>query len=110
MKEGISMEEKSEEMLKISDEHLVMLTDFFKTLADPTRMKIIYALSQKEMCVQEIADAVEMTQTSISYQLRILRSMKLVRYEKKGQRVIYTLDDDHVSDIIHNTITHMEHN
>lgn len=94
----------------ILEEDLVYtLTEFYKILADNTRIKIIYALTKKELCVNEISDIVNMSQTAVSYQLRILRGARLVKYRKEGKMVFYSIDDEHVSQIINNTIIHLEH-
>ena len=78
-------------------------------MADYTRMKIIYALIEKELCVTEIAEIVNMSQTAVSYQLRILRGARVVKHRRDGKMIFYSIDDDHVSDIINITVTHLEH-
>lgn len=85
------------------------LTEFYKIMADYTRMNIIYALTKKELCVTEIAEIVNMSQTAVSYQLRILRGARVVKYRRDGKMIFYSIDDDHVSDIINITITHLNH-
>ena len=78
------------------DEILYDLSDFFKTLGDSTRMKILFVLFKTEMCVCDIAKLIGMTQSAVSHQLRILKSAKLVKYTKVGKTVYYELSDDHV--------------
>ena len=85
------------------------LSEFYKIMADYTRMKIIYALIEKELCVTEIAEIVNMSQTAVSYQLRILRGARVVKHRRDGKMIFYSIDDDHVSDIINITVTHLEH-
>ena len=85
------------------------LSEFYKIMADYTRMKIIYALIEKELCVTEIAEIVNMSQTAVSYQLRILRGARVVKHRRDGKMIFYSIDDDHVSDIINTTVTHLEH-
>ena len=85
------------------------LSEFYKIMADYTRMKIIYALIEKELCVTEIAEIVNMSQTAVSYQLRILRGARVVKHRRDGKMIFYSIDDEHVSDIINTTITHLEH-
>lgn len=85
------------------------LSEFYKIMADYTRMKIIYALIEKELCVTEIAEIVNMSQTAVSYQLRILRGARVVKHRREGKMIFYSIDDDHVSDIINITVTHLEH-
>lgn len=76
------------------------LAEIFKILGDETRVKILYILSQKELCVCDIADILEMNMPAISNHLRILRALRLVNYRKKGRQVYYSLDDDHIVDLI----------
>ncbi|MBR6515567.1 MAG: winged helix-turn-helix transcriptional regulator [Bacilli bacterium] len=85
------------------------LSEFYKIMADYTRMKIIYALIEKELCVTEIAEIVNMSQTAVSYQLRILRGARVVKHRRDGKMIFYSIDDEHVSDIINTTVTHLEH-
>ena len=85
------------------------LSEFYKIMADYTRMKIIYALIEQELCVTEIAEIVNMSQTAVSYQLRILRGARVVKHRRDGKMIFYSIDDDHVSDIINITVTHLEH-
>lgn len=84
------------------------LAEFFKVFADSTRMKIIYALIEKELCVCDIAAIVGTTQSAISHQLRILKQSKLVKYRKEGKIVYYSLDDEHISQIVKKGREHIE--
>lgn len=84
------------------------LAEFFKVFADSTRMKIIYALMEKELCVCDIAAIVGTTQSAISHQLRILKQSKLVKYRKEGKIVYYSLDDEHISQIVKKGREHIE--
>lgn len=90
-------------------EHLYDLSELFKSLGDQTRLKILFALSKNEMCVCDIAALLDMTQSAISHQLRVLRNVRLVRYHKVGKIVYYTLDDDHVNEIFKQGLDHVEH-
>ncbi|HHS98350.1 MAG TPA: ArsR family transcriptional regulator [Chloroflexi bacterium] len=81
----------------------------FKALSDPTRVRIISALSHRELCVHELAACLGMSQSAISHQLRTLREMRLVRRRKEGRHVFYTLDDDHIHDLFHQGLEHVEH-
>ena len=76
------------------------IAELFKVFADSTRMKIIYALMEEELCVCDIANIVQTTQSAISHQLRILKQSKLVKYRKEGKVVYYSLDDEHISQIV----------
>ena len=82
------------------DELLYDLADLFRVFGDSTRIKILYALHDSERCVQDIAEAVSLSQSAVSHQLRILKANKLVRFRREGKTVFYGLDDDHVRDII----------
>ena len=78
------------------DEVLYELADLFRVFGDSTRIKILYALHDSELCVQDIADAVQLSQSAVSHQLRVLKDSKLVRFRREGKTVFYALDDDHV--------------
>lgn len=77
------------------------LADFFKVLGDPTRLNILNTLLEDERSVGEIARLLEMTDSAISHQLKILKTHRLVKYSKRGKEVFYSLDDKHVFDILH---------
>lgn len=83
------------------------LAEFFKVFGDSTRIKILYALLAAEMCVQELADLLNMNQPAISHQLRILKQAHVVKYRKDGKFVIYSLDDEHVTQIIQQGLSHL---
>ena len=90
------------------DELIYDLAEFFKVFADSTRMKIIYALMNEELCVCDIAAIVGTTQSAISHQLRILKQSKLVKYRKDGKIVYYSLDDEHIAEIVKKGREHIE--
>lgn len=90
------------------DELIYDLAEFFKVFADSTRMKIIYALMNEELCVCDIAAIVGTTQSAISHQLRILKQAKLVKYRKEGKIVYYSLDDEHIAEIVKKGREHIE--
>ncbi len=94
---------------QLDDDLIYTLSEFYKNMSDPTRMKIIYALTIGELCVQDIANIVNMSQTAVSYQLRILRGARLVKFRREGKMIFYSIDDDHVSYIIKTTIEHLNH-
>nr|WP_297212912.1 metalloregulator ArsR/SmtB family transcription factor [Thermodesulfovibrio sp.] len=75
------------------------IAETFKVLGDLTRTKIIFALSQEELCVCDIANLLGTTKSAISHQLRILRNMRLVKYKKEGKMVFYSLDDEHIKNL-----------
>ncbi|MDR0304630.1 MAG: metalloregulator ArsR/SmtB family transcription factor [Chitinispirillales bacterium] len=88
-------------------ERLFLLADFFKMFSDSTRIRIIAALLNSEMCVCDIAFLLNMTKSAISHQLRMLRQTKLVKFRKKGKIVYYSLDDEHIKDIVETGLSHI---
>ena len=91
------------EVVKLSmpcDEELYDIAELFKVFGDSTRIKILYVLFKSEMCVCDIAQALSMTQSAISHQLRILKGAGLVKCKRDGKSMIYSLSDDHVRTII----------
>lgn len=91
-----------------TDEEINDLSETFKVFGDPTRAKILYVLEQSELNVSEIALCLNMTNSAISHQLRILRQAKLVKASKKGKEVYYSLDDEHVSLIFNCALAHVK--
>jgi len=83
---------------------------FFQVLADPTRVRIVKALADKAWCVSDLTQALDMDQPAVSHQLKYLRKMGLVRWEKKGRHVYYMLDDSHLLEILVSSIAHLECN
>ena len=90
------------------DEVLYELADLFRVFGDSTRIKILYALHDNELCVQDIANAVQLSQSAVSHQLRVLKDTKLVRFRRDGKTVYYALDDDHVRSILSWGMEHIE--
>ena len=90
------------------DETLYDLADLFRIFADSTRIKILYVLFESEMCVCDIAQLLNMTQSAISHQLRSLKQSKLVKYRREGKTVFYSLADHHVVTILAQGIDHVE--
>ena len=85
------------------------LADLFKVLGDPTRIRIVQQLLNKEMCVTDIAEAMCMGQSAISHQLRVLRQARLVAFRKEGKTVYYSLNDEHVVMLLSQGIEHVSH-
>lgn len=104
------MDEKLQEIMEQQpdDEILYDLAELFKIFGDSTRIKILYALSENELCVNDIAQVLNMTQSSVSHQLRILKDSKLVRFRREGKSIFYALDDEHVRNIINMGMEHVE--
>lgn len=90
------------------DEELYQLSELFKVFGDTTRIKILYALFKSKMCVCDIACVLGMTQSAISHQLKILKQAKLVKNQREGKQIIYSLDDDHIAKIISLGIEHVK--
>lgn len=90
------------------EEELFDLADFFKVFGDCTRIRILCALLYGEMCVCDIAEALSMTQSAISHQLRILKQAQLVRSRREGKTVYYMLSDDHIISILSQGLEHIE--
>lgn len=88
-------------------EVLFELADLFKVFGDSTRLRIMVTISDKEMSVLSIAEALNMEQSTISHQLRVLRQNKLVRVRREGKQIYYSLDDDHVKAIIDMGLDHV---
>lgn len=83
------------------------LAAFYGALADPTRVRIVSALRKGELCVGDLVMLLEKSQPAISHQLRILRSLRLVRAHRRGRRVFYALDDDHVRVLFEQGLEHL---
>lgn len=94
----------------ISEQIASGLAEVFKALGDPTRLKIIHTLLNKELCVHDIVQVLEMGQSAISHQLRYLRNLRIVKRRKVGKTVYYSLDDEHIEQIFVQMLQHMKHN
>ena len=83
------------------------IADLFKAFADPTRVQILSNLVGRELCVTDIAEAVELSQSAVSHQLRILKQMYLIKYRREGKNILYSLADDHVLTILQMGLEHV---
>lgn len=83
----------------LNDDIIIDVAELFKIFGDSTRIKIINVLLEEELCVCDIASRINVSQSAVSHQLRILKSSKLVKYRKDGNCIYYSLDDDHVKKI-----------
>ncbi len=88
---------------------LERLSELFKILGDLTRIKILWSLDNHEMCVCDIANVLNMTKSSVSHQLAVLRSAGIVKYRKAGKEVYYTLDDEHIKKLYEIGVEHIDH-
>ena len=89
------------------DEILVQLAETFRVLGDPTRVRILQALSLAELCVCDIASLLGTTKSAVSHQLRLLRSLRVVKYRKDGRIVYYSQDDSHVGNLLCEGLNHV---
>ena len=112
--ESCEVHEVHENLLKIVNEkmpeetELYDLAELFKVFGDSTRMRILFVLFEAEVCVCDLAEALNMTQSAISHQLRILKQNKLVKSRREGKSVFYSLADDHVRTIVDQGREHIE--
>lgn len=97
----------AEEDILPDEEMLYDLADLFKVFADTTRIKILYCLMGRQLCVADIALAVNATQSAVSHQLRILKQAHLVKFRRDGKNVIYELSDNHVYTMLSQGMTHL---
>lgn len=92
--------------MSLSSQTISEVTDLFKALSDPGRLKIIHALSDSEMSVTELAESLDVEQSSLSHQLKILKTVRLVSVRKEGRKRVYSLADDHVYTLLTQVISH----
>ncbi len=100
-------EAKKVEECQLDEAVLFDLAELFKIFGDSNRIRILYALSDAELCVSDIARMLGLSSSAVSHQLRILRASKLVRCRREGKIIFYMLDDDHVKDIINSGLEHV---
>jgi len=94
---------------KLPEEELLLdVADFFDALGNPTRLKILFALLEEELCTCDLSNITGLSVSAISHQLRILKDRKIVAYRKNGKNVFYHLDDEHVKEILNVALKHME--
>src|SRR5690349_16930860 len=91
----------------IAGETVEALAETFRILGDPTRVRIVDALADGELCVHEIADRVEISESAVSHQLRLMRTMRIVRGRREGRCVYYTLDDQHILSLFQQGLRHV---
>lgn len=84
------------------------LSDFFKVMGDSTRIRLLWALEEAEMCVNDLAVLLDMTKSAVSHQLKILRTAKLAKAEKRGKNVYYSLADEHVKIVLKMALDHVK--
>ena len=94
-------------MAVLEKETMEQIAELFKGFADPTRVHILSLLVEQELCVTDIADAVAISQSAISHQLRILKQMHLIKFRREGKNILYSLADDHVKTILQMGLEHV---
>ena len=97
----------AEQLRAMRTEELEVLAEFFRSFADPTRIRILNVLAGGEICVGDLANALEMTQSAVSHQLKVLRASRLIKSRRDGKQILYSLDDDHVHEILRSGIEHI---
>lgn len=102
------MNKKILDTSNISEDELYDLAELFKVFGDSTRIRILFVLFEKSLSVCDIANELNMTQSAISHQLKILKQSKLIKGQRDGKNIIYSLADDHVKSIISQGIEHVE--
>lgn len=102
-----AVNEVKETMLESTE--ILSLSAIFKAFGDPTRLKILHCLQQREMCVCCLSCALDMSQSAVSHQLRVLRNLRLVKHRKEGKNVYYSLDDEHIFRILEQGLEHIKH-
>lgn len=92
---------------ELTQEQYQDLGTLFKMFSDPTRLKILNALFQEELCVCDLSELLNMTQSAVSHQLSVLRQNRLIKYRRSGKNVYYSLDDDHIKMIFDAGLSHI---
>ncbi|HKB12808.1 MAG TPA: metalloregulator ArsR/SmtB family transcription factor [Vicinamibacterales bacterium] len=93
---------------RLDDESAAALAETFKVLGDPTRVRILDAIARAEVPVCDLAELLGVTQSAVSHQLRLLRSMRLVRSRRDGRHIYYTVDDDHIAKLFKQGLEHVQ--
>jgi ArsR family transcriptional regulator len=102
------MEDRAD-AVALSEEVIYDIADFYKVFGDSTRIRILYALMEKELCVGDLALELNMSPSAVSHQLRVLRQNDLVKFRKDGKTIEYSLDDSHVTVLLQQGLEHILH-
>ena len=94
--------------MEISRNDFQNLVEIFKLFADETRLRIICSILNKELCVCDLCELLNLNQSAVSHQLQLLRSSKLVKYKREGKHIYYSLKDEHIEDIIKIALEHVK--
>lgn len=92
----------------LSPDHVQSLADTFRVLGDPTRVRILDALRDGELCVNDLAARIALSESAVSHQLRLLRTMRLVRVRREGRLAFYAVDDHHILELLTQASTHVQ--
>ena len=104
----MNVNEHIEKLRSLDDEGLYELAEFFRVFGDSTRIRILYSLLETELCVQDLAQVLGISQSAVSHQLQTLRTNRLVKYRREGKTVYYSLADNHIFSIISQGMEHLE--
>ena len=94
--------------MNITGDHVNAVAETFRILGDPTRVRILDALGSRELCVGDLAKKVGISESAISHQLRLLRTMRLVRVRREGRQAYYAVDDHHILELLNQVRTHVQ--
>jgi len=92
----------------VSEDELTRLTETFKVLGDPTRVRIVMALASAELCVCDLSTLLNVSPSAVSHQLRLLRQQRLVKFRREGKMAYYSLDDDHIVRLLNECLRHVQ--
>ena len=93
--------------IMLSENTAISLAELFKALGDPTRVKILFALMKRELCVCDLAAVISASDSAVSHQLRILRTLKLIKFRRDGKILYYSLDDNHIENLFAQGLEHV---
>ena len=108
MKEELNTNQEQERM-ELDEESLFLVSQTFKALSDPTRIRILHLLSQGEYSVNDIAEKLNLMQSTVSHQLRFLKNLRLVKSRRAGTSIFYSHEDQHVMEVLEQMIHHAQH-
>ncbi|EDW20904.1 winged helix-turn-helix transcriptional regulator [Bacillus pumilus] len=108
MKEELNTNQEQERM-ELDEESLFLVSQTFKALSDPTRIRILHLLSQGEHSVNDIAETLNLMQSTVSHQLRFLKNLRLVKSRRAGTSIFYSPEDQHVMEVLEQMIYHAQH-
>lgn len=94
---------------ELDEETLFVVSQLFKALGDPTRIRILNLLCCEEYAVNDIAESLNLSQSTVSHQLRFLKNLRLVKFRREGTTIYYSSDDEHVMNLLHQAIDHAKH-